>query len=632
MVNASIHNSQFTIHNSQFQNPNIVWAQLFVNALAGAGLTAVCIAPGSRSTPLTLAFDAHPEIEVFVHLDERSAGFFALGMAIASDKPVALVCTSGTAVANFLPAIVEAKMSQVPLLVLTADRPHELRHSGANQTIDQVKIFGDQVLWSVDLPVPQADVPELATRNLWTTAARAYATANGLTKGPVHLNFPFRAPLEPVRSEQLAVSSEQSTHYALRTTHGRITLAEPQLDELATIIKNHHRGLIVCGPRCPDGEFPQAIMALAQQTGYPILADPISGLRFFQHVDAEKKPADFIISGYETFLQGDPGWPEPQVILRFGAVPISKWLNVYLDKIRPAHRIHIRENGMWADDSHRTTHFIQANETAVCQHLLTRLPQRENVEWVTAVTQTDQRTWQALENALYEPYFDGAVVADVLDLIPPEATLFMGNSLPIRHLDQYGRAQAKPLFAYANRGASGIDGNLSTALGIHAIRQQPLVAVVGDITFYHDMNGLLQVASGKWASGKWQVASGQVASDDLQPATCNLPLVIVLLNNNGGGIFNRLPVANLDPPFTNLFLTPHGLDFEPAVRMYGLDFVRVNGERCGSHTAASGRAQFRQQFTISLQSNTPRVIEVRTDGKQDDARRREINQIVNREL
>jgi 2-succinyl-5-enolpyruvyl-6-hydroxy-3-cyclohexene-1-carboxylate synthase len=188
--------------------------------------------------------------------------------------------------------------------------------------------------------------------------------------------------------------------------------------------------------------------------------------------------------------------------------------------------------------------------------------------------------------------------------------------LPIRHLDQYGRAQAKPLFAYASRGASGIDGNLSTALGIHSIRQQPLVAVVGDITFYHDMNGLLQLASGKFASGQLTTSDAPIAH---QP-----PATIVLLNNNGGGIFNRLPVANIDPPFTDLFLTPHGLDFEPVARMYGLDFVRVNGEP----EAASGRDQFRQQFTISIQGNTPRLIEVRTNGKQDDARRKEINQVV----
>ncbi len=594
------------------ENPNIIWAQIFVDGLAQAGLTAVVIAPGSRSTPLTLAFDAHPAIDVFVHLDERGAGFYALGMALALDRPVALLCTSGTAVANFLPALVEARMSQVPLLALTADRPHELRHSGANQTIDQVKIYGDQVLWSVDAPVPQSDAPAVMLRHLHTLAVRALATANGLPKGPVQVNFPFRAPLEP-KSEVRSPKSDygiRNTDYALPITRGILTLPDHHLDFLAEIMRENPRGLIVCGPRCPGGEFPAAVAAVARQVGYPILADPISGVRFGAWV-AETA----VLSAYETYLQTAVSWPEPQLILRFGAVPTSKWLNAHLDKITPAYRLHIRENGVWADDSHRTTHFIQANETAVCQQLLIRLPKRENGEWLTAVTTTENRAWELLEAHLYEPYFEGAVVADVVDLLPPEATLFMGNSSPIRYLDQYGRAQNKPLFAYASRGASGIDGNISTALGIQAMRQQPLVAVLGDITFYHDLNGLLQVA--KPALRPPKGGKSQVESVNRQPATGNLPLTIVLLHNDGGGIFNRLPIANIDPPFTKLFLTPHGLDFEPAVRMFGLEFVR-----------ADGRDHFRQLLSASLQDTTPRVIELRSHSQTDDQRRRQLNNIV----
>ena len=474
-----LHNSQFTIHNSQFENSSFHWAQLFVDELAHAGLTAVSIAPGSRSTPLTLAFYAHPEIEVHLHLDERCAGFFALGMAIASDKPVALVCTSGTAVVNFLPAIVEAKMSQIPLLVLTADRPPELRHSGANQTIDQVKIFGDQVLWSVDAALPEANAPEVATRNFGALAHRAFTKANGIVKGPVHINFPFRKPLEPnsdawqVAGGKWQVASA-ITHHASRITQGTINPTNAQISELVKMINIYPNGLIVCGPRSPEGDFPQAVAALSRQVGYPIVADPISGLRFGEWVENTA-----VISGYETFMQGEAGWANPDVIVRFGAVPISKWLNGYLDKLTPKHRIHIRENGVWADDSQRTTYFLQANETAVCKAISEQSVQREHGAWVTAVTKTESRTWHALQQAIPQKYFDGAVVADVVDLIPDEATLFMGNSSPIRHLDQYGRSSTKPIFAYASRGASGIDGNTSTALGIHAVRKRPLVAVFG---------------------------------------------------------------------------------------------------------------------------------------------------------
>ncbi|VAW32783.1 2-succinyl-5-enolpyruvyl-6-hydroxy-3-cyclohexene-1-carboxylic-acid synthase, partial [hydrothermal vent metagenome] len=573
--------------NLPLKNHNLHWASLFVDALAQSGLTAVIISPGSRSTPLTLAFDAHPAIETFVHLDERGAGFFGLGMAIASDKPVALVCTSGTAVANYLPAIVEAQMSQVPLLILTGDRPHELRHSGANQTIDQVKIFGDQVLWSVDMALPEADAPEVAQRNVCTTAVRAYATANGLRKGPAHVNFPFRKPLEPEDSDRYSVFSIHNSQFTIHNwERGTLLPTNEQMNWLTAVFSQHPRGLIICGPRCPSGDFPAAVTALAQHIGYPILADSISGVRFnqgkFTAKNAKKKSAEsLIISGYETFLQSDPGWPKPEVIVRFGTVPTSKWLNNYLDGIQPKIRLHIRENGVWADDSHRTTHFLQLNETAVCQQLLSKLSKRENGEWVTAVTQTDQTCWKHLQAALTDKYFDGAIVADVVELIPEDATLFMGNSSPVRHLEQYGRFQPKQLTTHANRGASGIDGNLATALGIYAASKRPLVAIVGDITFFHDMNSLLLI--------KNSASSAQSSTASLR---LNKNITIVLLHNDGGSIFNRLPIAQLEPPFTELFLTPHGLDFEPVCRMFGLDYIR-----------ADSREAFRTAFAASVQDN-----------------------------
>ena len=641
-------------------NPNIFLAHQFVNNLATSGLTAVVISPGSRSTPLTLAFDAHPRIETFLHLDERGAGFFALGMAVASDRPVALVCTSGTAVANYLPAIVEAQMSQVPLLILTGDRPPELRHSGANQTIDQVKLFGDQVLWAVDMPLPEENPPEVASRNVQTTAVRAYATANGIRKGPVHVNFPFRKPLEPEASEKWKVISEK-----LFTIHnfarGKLRPTPEQIDWLTAVFQQYAYGLIICGPRCPSGNFPQAVTEFARHIGYPILADAISGVRF-QRKDAEateiksiantarqsaKSADEIIISGYETFLQSDPGWPEPEIIVRFGAVPTSKWLNAYLDKINPAVRLHIRENGVWADDSHRTSHFLQLNETAVCQQLTERLPERASTPWLATVRQTELACQTRLQTALTVPFFDGAIVADVAELIPEDSILFMGNSSPIRHLDQYGRSQTKQLTPYANRGASGIDGNLATALGMYAASKRPLVAVVGDITFFHDMNSLLLIKTltqrrggaekndlvgssqppdrpEQWHGGdtghseeEKPDTSAFSAQSVTGPLRLNQSITIVLLHNDGGSIFNRLPIAQIDPPFTELFLTPHGLDFEPVCRMFGLDYIR-----------ADSREAFRTAFAHSVNDHTPRVIAVHTNNQQDEAIRQEINKTV----
>ena len=303
-------------------NPSLLYAETLVHALAGAGLRDVCIAPGSRSTPLTLAFDAHPEIAVHLHLDERCASFYALGLALATERPVALVCTSGTAAVEFHPAVVEAEMSHLPLLVLTADRPPELRHSGANQTIDQVKMYGAHVLWAVDMGLPEADPPEVALRNLRTTAARALAVADGLVKGPVHLNLPFRKPLEPDGAYNPVFGPCVTTRIHRGTIHPSLQ----QIDDLAALMAAHERGVIVCGPRCPGGDFPAAVAELARRSGYPIFADPLSGLRFGPHTaDAP------IIGCYETVLNGDPGWGQPEVVIRFGAVPTSKWLNGWLD-------------------------------------------------------------------------------------------------------------------------------------------------------------------------------------------------------------------------------------------------------------------------------------------------------------
>ncbi len=574
-------------------NRNTLWAEVFVDELARSGLTAVCAAPGSRHTPLMVAFARHDTIRVYSHLDERSAGFFALGLALASDSPVALVCTSGTAAANFFPAVVEAYQSRVPLIVLTADRPPELRHSGANQTIDQIKLYGDYALWAADAALPEAAPTAVAIRNLRTTAARALATANGLRKGVVHINFPFRKPLEPtpVEGDTIAVPTDAKARLdnAPYTRYSPPQVAADPQDSswLADQIAAHERGLIVCGPCCPGGDFPQAVSELARLAGYPLLADPLSGVRFGNTI---------AFGGYDTFLQQPPIDP-PDIVFRFGDVPTSKWLNTYLDDSRIQQSIHIRASGIWADDTHRTTAFIQADEARLCRLTQESLAAtwgsqfRRESRWYAQVSNVEAATRSALQVGLAEAaYFDGAVVADVIDLIPPESTLFVGNSLPVRHTDQFGLPGSKPLHVYANRGASGIDGNTSTALGAGAARpEKPLVFISGDITFYHDMNGLLAAQR------------------------CGVPIKIVLINNDGGGIFYRLPISRFEPEFTDYFVTPHGLDFTHAARLYGLDYVQVND-----------RDNFRRVFMESVADRASWLIEVRTDARHDLAQRRDI--------
>ena len=576
-------------------NRNIRDAQIFVDELVRSGVKFVCIAPGSRHTPLVLAFAKHRDkINIYSHLDERSMAFFALGLALALDEPVALVCTSGTAGANFYPAIIEAHQSRVPLIILTADRPHELRHSGANQTIDQIKLFGDYVLWFVDMGLPEADPPAVAIRNIRTTAARTVVKANGRRKGVVHINFPFRKPLEPtpVETDVLEISPE-AIKRANQQPYTKMypTSHQPENDGLIQLLSEisvkYENGIIVCGTRAICGRNSQdlqTVSTLSQYTGYPILADAVSGLRF-SHIPT--------ISSYDTFLMRDTVLSEPDVVIQIGNVPTSKWLNNYLTKINPAYYLHLSTDGEWANDAHQINHFFSVDFASL------KLADNSKADSILTKQfwQVDQLTWKTLYAEFNEKngeFFDGLAVYDAVRLLPEDTTLFVGNSLPVRHLDQFGMPQDKRIYTYANRGASGIDGNISTALGTGAAKpDQPLVAIVGDVTFYHDMNGLLAVQR------------------------CGIPITIVLLNNNGGGIFNRLPIKDYDPEFTDYFVTPHGLDFSHAAKLYGLDYVQV-----------TQRDEFRTVFTESVTNRQSTIIEVQTDAQHDLQRRAEIIEAV----
>lgn len=572
-------------------NRNTLWANTFVDELARSGLKAVCAAPGSRHTPLMLAFAKHPDIHVYSHLDERSASFFALGLALASDQPVALVCTSGTAGANMYPAIIEAHQSRVPLIVITADRPHELRHSGANQTIDQIKMFGNFVLWFVDMQLPEATPPAIAFRNLRTTANRAYATANGLRRGVVHLNFPFRKPLEPTKVEGDKVALPQEAHprthaptnveqYTWMIPQRASEIHQDDRTTLRRIFDDYTDGLVICGGGLrPIEAF--AITAAAQQIGYPVIAETVSQAR---HGSSS-------LGGYDFYLKNAS---KPNLIIRFGDTPISQPINTFIRDANPEFFIQVSPDGSWSDDSHSVTHFISAS----IHHFTANMEVigHSDSTLCTEYNALEKTTWQTIDQEIETgEYFDGAVVYDVVGLIPDESTLFAGNSLPVRHLDQFGKPQNKRIYSYANRGASGIDGNISSALGAGAAHpDKPLVAIIGDVTFYHDMNGLLAVQR------------------------CGVPITIVLLNNDGGGIFNRLPINQYDPEFTEYFITSHGLDFSHAAKLYGLEYTCIDAYADGA------RATFRKLFTERVSSGESTIIEVRTESKRDEARRQEI--------
>ena len=566
-------------------NPNTLYANTFIDALIASGLRRVCLAPGSRHTALVLALARHrDEIDLYSHLDERSAAFFALGLALGSNEPAALVCTSGSAAANFFPAIIEAHQSRVPLIVLTADRPHELRASGANQTIDQIKLYGDYVDWFVDAPLPAADPPSVALRQLRTLAARAFNTCK-MKRGVVHINLPFRKPFEPGADdvEVVAVKNPATTNFVKERAKSHSGLSALLTDDLLK-----RPGIIYFGHgSCRSEAEREAIAPWAERlsaiSGYPIFAEFTSNMR-----------GGRTISAYESFIESQSDlFMQAEVLIRFGSPPLAKNMQDFIQGNHLRYHIYCSRAGEWADDSHSVTHHLTVNPAALDAREWERnQPAASAAEaWRRQWTRADQVARQVIADDVGSgAYFDGAVLHDVVDLIPAESALFVGNSLPIRHLDQFGMPREKPIFAYANRGASGIDGNVSTALGIGAARRgKPLVAVLGDITLYHDLNGLLAIRR------------------------CGIPATIVLLNNDGGGIFHRLPAREFEPHFSDFFITAHGLDFRHAAALYDLKYIR-----------ADDRAAFRAAFRESLGASKSTLIEARTDALADLRRRNEI--------
>ena len=581
-------------------NPNARYANIFVGALIGAGLKRLCLTPGSRHTPLVLAFAQYKDdISIYSHLDERSAAFFALGLAMASNEPVALACTSGTAGANFFPTIIEAHQARIPLIVLTADRPHELRQSGANQTIDQVKMFGDFVEWFYDAPLPETDPPPLALDNLRTLAARAWQRATE-THGVVHINLPFRKPLEPEAGDKNARNIDKARTAPTRFWQSKRRASSDTIDFLREEVFPR-RGIIYFGHGAVRSlEEIQTAMtwasSLSRMSGYPVFAEFTSNLRCFAPA-GNKGYAP--LAAYESYVtSGAIDFSQVEALIRFGAPPLSKNMQMLLSRLELKYHIYGARGWEWADDTHSMTDFIPFEDLTAAMSD-TREISRPSARWLDQLAVAEAKAWEVIEYEIENSaYFDGAAVYDAVDLLPAESTVFAGSSLPIRHLDQFGKACRRRISAWANRGASGIDGNISAALGCGAVRPNGhLTAILGDITFYHDMNGLLAVQR------------------------CGLPITIVLLNNGGGGIFHRLPIHTFEPHFSDYFITAHGLDFSHAAKLYGLEYVR-----------ADCRAVFRQAFAESVTNRQATIIEVKTDALADLKRRQEIMAAVHATL
>ncbi|MGD7024339.1 2-succinyl-5-enolpyruvyl-6-hydroxy-3-cyclohexene-1-carboxylic-acid synthase [Rossellomorea vietnamensis] len=512
----------------------------FIEELHASGVNKVVISPGSRSTPLALLFAKHPNVEVFINIDERSAAFFALGMAKADNEPVAILCTSGTAAANYYPAVIEAHYSRVPLVVLTADRPHELREIGAPQAINQINLFGSHVKWFDEMALPEHT--DAMVQYARRAASRGTALARSLPEGPVHFNFPLREPLVPDMNHSFKEGKVQTA-----VTVGAGSVSAAVLERLSNLLVQKKKGLIVCGPQT-DSNVVEAVVKLAEKTQFPVLADPLSSLRSGSHDKSN------VIDGYDSFLRIEKFKEsvQPDIVIRVGAMPVSKALTLYLKKQDIEHWV-VDSGGSWRDPAGKATEMIFADEAEFLNALSVSIETAHSDEvWLRKWSGINSKTQEIIADYQSgdELLDEGMAVRSLIDSLPEDSIVFTSNSMPIRDLDTFFSNNDKRIRVLGNRGANGIDGVVSTALGV-STSGKPTCLVIGDLAFYHDMNGLL--------AGKMH----------------GLNLKILLVNNNGGGIFSYLPQAKEKDYFEHLFGTPADLDFSHAANLYGAAYWKA---------------------------------------------------------
>jgi len=573
-------------------NANTALASAFAEELARGGLRRTVISPGSRSTSLAVALWRQPEIEVTVIVDERSAGFFALGAAQASGEPVALLCTSGTAVANYHPAVCEADESALPLVVLSADRPPELRGIGAGQTIDQIKVFGSSLRWFCEVGTHEADDEGLL--HYRSVACRALAAARGETRpGPVHLNLPWREPLAPVPVEGAVTATDP---LALEGRDGRPLTAvtridlEPSsflLDEVAGHIADAIAGVIIAG-RQLDPELREPLAHLARASGFPILAEPTSQLRCGPHDRSQ------VITTYDQLLRDErfARSAVPDLVLRFGEMPTSKPLRTWL-AASGADQIVVDPYGGWNEPSRRAAALLRADPTELAAGWAARLEGEERSApeaWIAA----ERAARGALEGALDA---EGPITEPALHLALGRAhrdgeLVYTASSMPIRDQESFLAAAETDALFLCNRGANGIDGLISSGIGAAAASGRPTTIVSGDLGLLHDIGGL--------------AALREVA----------VPVRIVVIDNDGGGIFHFLPqeAALGAEEFEALLGTPRGVDVAKAAALFDLPHHRLESLA---------------ELPIALAAGTG-LIEVRTDRQTNvDAHRRATTAVHN---
>ena len=547
----------------------------FCDELARCGVRHACTSPGSRNTPIVLSLAREPRIRCWSHIDERCAAFFALGTAKATQRPVAVTCTSGTAAANYTPAIIEAWHARVPVIVLTADRPPELRDVGAGQAIDQLKLYGDAVKWFCEVGVDTAGPGTL--RWIRQLACRAYWTAASGRPGPVHLNFPLREPLildTPLPDDVLPGRADGSPW--VRHSPGPTTTPAAHGPGRARAVPA--RGVLVAGRDERGQGLGDAAARCAQRLGWPLLADPLSGARH----------GATAIATYDLLLR-DPALARriaPDLIVRVGDLPTSKPLRAWLASLSGAEQLALDPEAAWQDPAAVVDEMDRGDPVAALDNLAgAGDAAREDGSWLAAWTEADAAAGAALADGLGEDALSEPLTARLLaQWLPAEATLLVASSMPIRDAELYFPARRPLPRVLSNRGANGIDGTVSTAFGVAAAAPRGrTVLLIGDVALAHDIGGL--------------IAARQLGLD----------LTIVVLNNDGGGIFHFLPVSGETDAFEEHVATPHGLDFARAAALYGL-----------AHTRAGTAAELAGALA------RPGIVEVRTDRAENLALHRRL--------
>lgn len=558
-------------------NISTFWATCICDELARCGLREAVIAPGSRSTPLALALEAHPDIRGHVVQDERGAGFEALGMAATLSSPVAVLCTSGTAAANLYPAVCEAMASHVPLLVLTADRPLHEQAAGTPQTMDQTRLFGAMTVDHVALPTPSPE--ESILRALRARMCHAFWKSTASSAGPVHINIPFRKPLEPGSSVNdrfdASDANRKDMHCAIQgrvggapwTRHFSGTDALSRgTDLLRSMLEASKRPVIIAGPH---SRACRGLLDFAQAWNIPVFAEALSQLRGCGHP---------LILEHSDVLFRNPEQMQrfsPDLILRLGGTATAATMLRFLDTSL-AHHVVITPWEERCDPDHQTELYLHADPESLGETI--GVPSRKPFwnEWTLTVREADDQMAGALKRAIHgTEFFEGVVVNLLAEELPSGSTIVVSSSMPVRDLETFFHPAQKDIEIVFNRGVNGIDGLVSTALGVAALRRGPVYLLLGDVALLHDLNALARLS--------------------------NTTLRIVVLNNNGGQIFASLPIRDYDPAFTRLFLTPHGVSFSSVAEALGIRAVEVGD---------------RESVSIALQSmrdaEGPQLMEVRT--------------------